>query len=92
MVKSRQESLEIYKTNGRADLAETEAGEIAIIEAYLPQMMSDEAMEAAIKEAIAETGAASIKDMGKVIASMKQKHGGSFDAAKASVRVKTLLG
>ena len=91
LVKSRQESLEIYQQNARPELAEKEADEIAIISSFLPQPMSDEDVSAAIKAAIAETGAASIKDMGKVIAALKAQHAGKMDFGKASGLVKAAL-
>ena len=91
LVKSRQESLEIYQQNARPELAEKEAEEIAIISSFLPQPMSDEEVAAAIKAAIAETGAASIKDMGKVIAALKTQHAGKMDFGKASALVKAAL-
>ena len=76
MIKSRQESLEIYEKAGREDLAGKERGEIAVISAYLPQQLSEAEVAEAVKTAIAETGATSIKDMGKVVASLKaQIHG-----------------
>ncbi len=91
LVKSRQELLEIYQQNARPELAEKEAEEIAIISSFLPQPMSDEDVSAAIKSAIAETGAASIKDMGKVIAVLKAQHAGKMDFGKASGLVKAAL-
>ena len=91
MVKSRQESLEIYNKAGRDDLAVIESEEIAIIQEFLPQQMSTSEMETAIEQAIAETGAASIKDMGKVVASLKAHHAGRMDFAKASAGVKARL-
>jgi uncharacterized protein YqeY len=91
LVKSRQESLEIYQQNARPELAEKEAEEIAIISSFLPQPMSDDEVSAAIKSAIAETGAASIKDMGKVIATLKAQHSGKMDFGKASALAKAAL-
>ena len=92
MVKSRQESLAIYEKAGREDLAATERSEIAIIGEFLPKAMSDEDTAAAIKAAIAETGAASMKVMGKVVAMLKWKDAGKFDFGKASGLVKAALG
>jgi uncharacterized protein YqeY len=92
MVKSRQESLEIYEKAGRADLATQESEEIAIIRGFLPEPIDEAEVEAAIHAAIAETGAASIKDMGKVIAALKAKYAGRVDFAKASALVKVKLG
>ncbi|WP_424361672.1 GatB/YqeY domain-containing protein [Methylocystis parvus] len=91
MIKSRQESLDIYEKAGRADLADKEKGEIAVISAYLPQQLSEAEVAEAVKAAIAETGAASIKDMGKVVAALKAKYTGRMDFAKASAAVKAAL-
>ncbi|MBX9741863.1 MAG: GatB/YqeY domain-containing protein [Beijerinckiaceae bacterium] len=91
MVKSRQESLGIYEKAGREDLASQEREEIAIISEFLPQQLDDAQMKAAIEAAIAETGAASMKDMGKVVASLKAKFTGQMDFAKASQQVKAAL-
>ena len=91
MVKSRQESAEIYEKAGREDLSTQEREEIAIISEFLPKQMSDEEVTAAIKAAMAETGAAGIKDMGKVIAALKGKYTGQMDFAKASASVKAML-
>jgi uncharacterized protein len=92
MVKQRRESIELYEKGGRQELAQQEREEIAIIERFLPQQMDEAAMEAAIKAAIAETGAASAKDMGKVMSVLKQKHAGSMDFSRASPIAKRLLG
>jgi uncharacterized protein YqeY len=91
MVKSRQESLAIYQQAGRADLAAQESAEIAIIGEFLPKQMSEAEVAAAAKAAIAATGAASIKDMGKVVAALKESYPGQMDFAKASATVKALL-
>jgi uncharacterized protein len=91
MIKSRQESLDIYEKAGRADLADKEKGEIAVISAYLPQQLSESEVAEAVKAAIAEVGATSIKDMGKVVAALKTKYTGRMDFAKASAAVKALL-
>jgi uncharacterized protein YqeY len=91
MVKSRQESMDIYDKNNRPELAQTEREEIAIISEFLPKQMSDDDVTAAIKAAIAETGASSLKDMGKVVGALKAKYAGQFDVAKASGMVKGLL-
>jgi uncharacterized protein len=91
MIKSRQESLEIYEKAGRADLADKEKGEIAVISAYLPQQLSEAEVAEAVKAAIAEAGAASIKDMGKVVAALKAKYTGRMDFGKASAAVKAAL-
>jgi uncharacterized protein YqeY len=92
MVKSRQESLEIYEKAGRAELATQESEEIAIIRGFLPEPLDETAVEAAIAQAIAESGAASIKDMGKVVAALKAKYAGRMDFGKASALVKAKLG
>jgi uncharacterized protein YqeY len=92
MIKQRQESKELYEKGGRPELAQQEADEIAIITAYLPKQMSDAEMSAAIDTAIAETGAASMKDMGKVVGHLKAKFAGQMDFAKASGLVKGKLG
>ena len=92
MVKSRQESMDIYDKNGRPELAQQEREEIAIISEFLPKQLDEAAVDAAIKEAIAETGAAAMKDMGKVVAVLKAKYTGQMDFAKASGVVKGLLG
>ena len=91
MIKTRRESITLYEQGGRIELAEQEREEIAIIETFLPKQMSDDEVAGAIKAAIAEIGAAGIKDMGKVIAALKAKHAGKMDFAKASAQVKQLL-
>jgi uncharacterized protein YqeY len=91
MIKQRQESVELYDKGGRADLAQQEREEIAIITAYLPKQMSDDEVKAAISAAINDTGAAGMKDMGKVIAALKGKFAGKIDFAKASALVKAML-
>ncbi len=91
MIKSRQELLEIYEKAGREDLASKERAEIAVISHYLPQQLSESEVAEAVKAAIAETGAASIKDMGKVVATLKAKYTGRMDFAKASAAVKAAL-
>lgn len=92
MVKSRKESLEIYEKAGRSDLVTQESEEIAIVESFLPSQMSEAEVDHAIAAAIAETGAASIKDMGRVVAALKGKYAGRMDFGKASARVKGRLG
>ncbi|MFH5924862.1 GatB/YqeY domain-containing protein [Roseomonas xinghualingensis] len=92
MVKSRRESVEMYRQGNREELAAKEEAEIAVIESFLPQQMDDAAMEAAVKEAVAETGATSIKEMGKVMAALKAKHAAVLDMAKAGPMVKAALG
>ena len=91
MIKQRQESVELYDKGGRAELAAQEREEIAIISAYLPKQMSDDDVKAAISGVIAETGAAGMKDMGKVIGVLKVKFAGQMDFGKASGLVKVAL-
>ena len=91
MIKQRQESVDIYDKAGRKELADQERSEIEIIRAYLPKQMSEAEAKAAIAEAIKTTGAASVKDMGKVMAALKQAHAGKMDFGKASGLVKSLL-
>ena len=92
MIKQRQESVEMYKKGDRPDLVKQEEEEIAIISAYLPKQMSEAEMAAAIDAAIAETGAAGMKDMGKVIGILRGKYAGQMDFGKASGLVKAKLG
>jgi uncharacterized protein YqeY len=91
MIKQRQESVELYDKGGRPELAQQEREEIAIIAGYLPKQMSEDEVKAAISAAIAETGAAGMKDMGKVIGALKGKFAGKMDFAKASGLVKGML-
>jgi uncharacterized protein YqeY len=92
MVKSRQESLAIYQNANRPEMAAQESAEIDIINEFLPKQMDDAAVLAAAKAAIASTGAAGIRDMGKVVAALKEAHPGQMDFGKASQIVKGLLG
>jgi uncharacterized protein len=91
MIKQRQESVELYQRGGRAELAEQEREEIAIIQEFLPQQLSESETRAAIESAVKETGAAGMKDMGRVMAALKERHAGRLDFAKASGEVKRLL-
>jgi uncharacterized protein YqeY len=91
MIKQRRESLAIYEKAGRTEQAQQEAGEIAVIEEFLPKQMSEGEAKEAIAAAITETGAAGPKDMGKVMAVLKQRHAGQMDFGKASGLVKELL-
>ena len=91
MIKQRQESVEIYDKAGRKELADQERGEIKIITAYLPQQMSEAEAKAAIAAVIKATGATSVKDMGKVMAALKQGYAGKMDFGRASGLVKGLL-
>jgi len=92
MVKQRQESARAYDEAGRGDLAQKERAEVAVIEEFLPRQLSDQEAEEAIVAAIAETGASSIKDMGKVMAALKARHSGAMDFGKAGPLVKARLG
>ncbi len=92
MIKQRNESVVLYEKGNRADLADKEKAEIAVIERFLPQQMDEAAVDAAIREAIAATGATSIKDMGKVVGQLKAKYAGQIDFSKASAAVKKALG
>jgi len=91
MIKQRNESITLYEKGGRADLADKEKVEIAVIERFLPQQMDEAAVQAAVNEAIASSGAKSIKDMGGVMAVLKAKYAGQMDFAKASAAVKKTL-
>src|SRR5712691_422552 len=91
MIKQRQESVLLYEKGGRADLVKQEQEEIAIITGYLPRKMSEAEMTAAIEAAIKDTGAAGMKDMGKVIGSLRGKYAGQMDFGKASGLVKSKL-
>lgn len=92
MVKQRQESAKMYTDGGRPELAEQETAEIAVITAYLPKQMDEAEAKAAIAAVIAETGAAGVKDMGKVMGELKARYAGQMDFGKASPLVKQLLG
>lgn len=91
MVKQRQESIAMYEQGGRTELADQEKNEVAVISSYLPQQMDEAETRAAIEAAIAETGAASMKDMGKVVGALRAKYAGRMDFAKASGLVKDML-
>ncbi|RJF91333.1 GatB/YqeY domain-containing protein [Sphingomonas cavernae] len=92
MVKQRRESIDMYEKGGRAELAAAEQAEVAVIERFLPQQMSEDETRAAIEAIKAETGAESVKDMGKVMAALKERHGPQLDMSKASGLVKAALG
>jgi len=92
MIKQREESEKIYADAGRAELAKQEAEEIAIIREFLPKQLSEADMQKAIADAITETGASSVKEMGKVMAALKARYAGQMDFAKASALVKAKLG
>jgi uncharacterized protein YqeY len=91
MIKQRNESIALYEKGARQDLADKEKAEIAVIERFLPQQMNEAAVEAAVKDAIAASGATSVKDMGGVMAALKTKYAGQMDFAKASAVVKKTL-
>ena len=92
MVKSRRESAEMYAQGNRPELAAKEMAEIAVIEGFLPQQMDEAAMQAAVAAAVAEAGASSVKEMGKVMAVLRARHAASLDMAKAGPLVKARLG
>ncbi|WP_298964939.1 GatB/YqeY domain-containing protein [uncultured Methylobacterium sp.] len=91
MIKQRNESAAVYEQGGRPELAEAEKAEAAIVASFLPRQMDEAETRAAVEAAIAETGAASPKDMGKVIAALKAAHAGRMDFAKVSGIVKETL-
>jgi uncharacterized protein len=91
MVKSRRESVVLYRQGNRADLVAKEEAEIAVLESFLPQQLNETAMAQAIDAAIVATGAASIKDMGKVMAALRAEHAATLDMAKAGPMVKAKL-
>jgi uncharacterized protein YqeY len=91
MIKQRQESIAIYDANSRPELAAGERVEVEVISAYLPKQMGEDEVKAAIAAAVSESGAASVKDMGKVIAILRAKYAGQMDFAKASGLVKAAL-
>jgi uncharacterized protein YqeY len=91
MVKSRRESVELYRQGNRPDLVAKETAEIEVIESFLPQQMDEAALEQAIQDAINETGATGIKDMGKVMAMLRARHSASIDMARAGPLVKAKL-
>lgn len=91
MVKQREESIDHFEQGGRLELAEQEREEIAIINDFLPPRLDEDAMEAAIGSVIDELGAASIKDMGRTMAELRQRYAGQMDFGKASALVKSRL-
>jgi len=92
MVKQRKESVAQFEQGGRADLADKEKAEIVLLQAYLPTQLTDAEIEALVRDAIASTGAASIKDMGKVMGAVKAKAAGRADMGAVSARIKATLG
>jgi uncharacterized protein YqeY len=91
MIKQRRESVEMYEKGGRAELAEQEAGEIEIIQTFLPTQMDEAEVNAAVQEAIDDLSATSLKDMGKLMGALKEKFAGQMDFSKASARIKAKL-
>jgi uncharacterized protein YqeY len=91
MVKQRRESIEMYSKGGRQELADAEAAEVTVIEGFLPAQMDDAQLAAAIDAIVAETGAASVKDMGRVMALLRERHAGEVEMGKASAAVKARL-
>ncbi len=91
MAKQRRESIEMYESGGRQELADKEKAELAVIEEFLPRQMSEDQTRAAIAQIKADTGAEGMKDMGKVMAELKVRHGATLDMSKASGLVKEAL-
>jgi uncharacterized protein YqeY len=91
MIKQRRESIALYEQGNRQELADAEKAEVAVIETFLPAQMSEEQAKTAIDAIVAETGASSVKDMGRVMALVKERHAGQLDMSKASGLVKARL-
>lgn len=91
MVKQRRESIELYVKGGRPELADIEAAEVVVIEEFLPAQMSEDETRAAIEAIKTELGATSVKDMGRVMATLKERHANALDMSKASALVKAAL-
>ena len=91
MIRQRRESIELYEQGNRQDLAQQEREEIAVIERFLPRQMNDSEMTKAVSAVVTELGAGSIKDMGRVMAALKQRHSGQMDFSKAGALVKERL-
>lgn len=91
LVKQRREAADTYREAGRMELAEQEEAEIDVIEEFLPKQMSDDEIRAAVAAVIDETGASGLKDMGKVMAALKERHAGRLDFSKASGFAKAML-
>ena len=91
MIRQREESIRLYEQGGRPELAEQEQAEIEVIRGFMPQPLSEAETRAAIEAAVRETGAASVKDMGRVMALLKERHAGRLDFGKASGLVKEML-
>jgi len=92
MIKQREESASVYRQGGRPELAENEEAEIAVIRDFMPAQMDEAAMKDAVAKVIAEVGATSVKDMGKVMAVLKERFAGQMDFSKASAATKAALG
>ena len=92
LIKSREDSIALYEQGGRPELAEAERAEIAILREFMPRQLDETETKAAIAAIVAETGAASLKDMGKVMAALKERYTGTMDFGKAGALVKTQLG
>jgi len=91
MIKQRRESIELYRKGGRDELADAEAAEVAVIESFLPAQMDDAQIAATVEALVTEVGATSTKDMGRVMAALRERHAGQLDMAKASAAVKARL-
>jgi uncharacterized protein YqeY len=91
MIKQRRESIALYEQGGRQELADQEQAELAVIEGFLPAQMGEDEAKAAIDAIVAETGASSVKDMGRVMAALRERHAGQLDMSKASALVKARL-
>jgi uncharacterized protein len=92
MIKQRRDSIALYEKGNRADLAQQEAEEIAVIESFLPRQLDEGEIEAAARAVITETGAASVRDVGKVMAVLRERHAGALDLGQAGATVRRLLG
>jgi uncharacterized protein len=92
MIKQRRESITLYEQGNRADLAQQEHDEIAIIESFLPRQLNEDEIAAAAQAVVAETGAAGIRDMGRVMAALRERYAGAIDFSRAGSIVKRLLG
>ena len=92
MIRQRRDSIALFEQGKRQDLADKERAEIAVIESFLPQQMGEDETEAAVKAAIGDLGAAGVKDMGRVMAALRERHPGSLDLARASAVARRLLG
>ena len=91
MIKQRRESIAMYEQGNRQELADAEKAEVAVIESFLPRQMSEDEAKAAIDAIVADVGASSVKDMGRVMAAVKERHAGQMDMSKASALVKARL-